>query len=50
MANVEGDVLLDGAQVGRWISTAMAREAGRPPTAARGFNTRMTPAWPGFPL
>jgi hypothetical protein len=50
MASVEGDVLLDGAQVGRWISTAMAREAGRPPTAARGFNARMTPAWPGFPL
>ncbi len=50
MANVQGDVMLDGAQVGRWLSGAMAREAGRPPTAARSFNTRMAPAWPGTPL
>ena len=50
MATVQGDVMLDGAQVGRWISSAMAREAARPPTAARGFNTRMAPAWPGTSL
>ena len=49
-APMQGDVMLDGAQVGRWISSVMAREAARPPTAARGFNTRMTPAWPGSPL
>jgi hypothetical protein len=43
-------MMLDGIRVGQWISSTMAREAARPPTAARGFNTRMTPAWPGMPL
>jgi hypothetical protein len=50
MVKVECNFMLDGAQIGRWISSAMAKEAARPPTAARGFNTRMTPAWPSIPL
>jgi hypothetical protein len=50
MAKVGCNFIFDGAQLGRWISGAMAKEAARPPTAARGFNTRMTPAWPGIPL
>jgi hypothetical protein len=50
MDKIEGDIMLDGVPVGRWIASAMAKEAARPPTAARGFNTRMTPAWPGIPL
>ncbi|WP_284944564.1 hypothetical protein [Acidisoma cladoniae] len=50
VASLQGDVMLDGMKVGRWISGMMAREATRPPTSARGFNTRMAPAWPGTPL
>jgi hypothetical protein len=50
MASVHGNVMLDGVHVGRWVSGAMAKEAARPPTAARGFNTRMTPGWPGIPF
>jgi hypothetical protein len=50
MLTVECKYMFDKAQLGRWISQAMAKEAARPPTAARGFNTRMTPAWPGIPL
>jgi hypothetical protein len=49
-AKIECNVMLDGTELGRLISSAMAKEAARPPTAARGFNTRMTPAWPGIPL
>lgn len=47
---IPGDLWLDGISIGSWLSTTMAREAARPPTAARGFNTRMSPAWPGIPL
>jgi hypothetical protein len=50
LAVVHGDVLLDGAQLGRWISGNLARDAARPPTTARGFNTRVSPAWPGNAL
>jgi hypothetical protein len=50
MPTVSGNFMFNGMQMGRWVSGAMAKEAARPPTTARGFNTRMTPAWPGIPL
>jgi hypothetical protein len=48
--SMQGDVYLDGARVGRWMSGLMAREAARPPTGGRGFNPRDSPARPGMGL
>lgn len=45
--SMRGDVFLDGARVGRWMSEQMAREAGRPNTGPTGFDPRRSPAWPG---
>jgi hypothetical protein len=50
MTVIQGDLLIDGAQIGRWLGETMAREAARPPAAARRFNSRMMPAWPGMSL
>jgi hypothetical protein len=50
MALLQGDLLIDGAQIGRWLAGSMAREAARPPSAARRFNSRMMPTWPGMSL
>ena len=46
-SSMRGDVFLDGAQVGRWMSEQMARDAGRPNTGPTGFDPRRSPAWPG---
>lgn len=43
----QGDVYLDGARVGRWMSNRMAREAERPQAGVTGFDPRLSPAWPG---
>ncbi|MCB8880414.1 hypothetical protein ACELLULO517_09235 [Acidisoma cellulosilytica] len=47
-ATLRGDIMIDGIQMGRWLAESMARQAARPPTAARRFNTRMAPSWPGY--
>lgn len=47
---IQGDLLIDGAQIGRWLGETMGRAAARPPSAARRFNSRMMPAWPGMSL
>ncbi len=44
---VRGDVYLDGARVGRWMSDRLAREADRPQAGVTGFDPRLGPAWPG---
>jgi hypothetical protein len=44
---VQGDVFLDGARVGRWMSDRLAREADRPQAGMTGFDPRLGPAWPG---
>jgi hypothetical protein len=44
---VQGDVYLDGARVGRWMSDRLAREADRPQAGVTGFDPRLGPAWPG---
>jgi hypothetical protein len=44
---VQGDVYLDGARVGRWLSDHLAREANRPQTGVTGFDSRLGLAWPG---
>lgn len=43
----EGDVYLDGALVGRWLSRYLAREAGLPSSGPTGFDPRRTPQRPG---
>jgi len=43
----QGDVYLDGARVGRWMATYLARSAARPPGGTTGFDPRQTIAWPG---
>lgn len=43
----QGDVYLDGARVGRWMSDRLAREVNRPQAGVTGFDPRLGPAWPG---
>jgi hypothetical protein len=42
-----GDVFLDGARVGSWLSDRLAREAARPQFGATGIDPTIAPAWPG---
>ncbi len=44
---VQGDVYLDGARVGRWMSNRLAREVERPQAGVTGFDPRLGAAWPG---
>ena len=44
---MQGDVYLDGARVGRWMSDQLAREADGPQAGITGFDPRLGPAWPG---
>lgn len=45
---LQGALSIDGAQIGRWLAETVARQAARPPTSARRFNSRMMPNWPGY--
>lgn len=47
---IQGELMIDGVQIGRWLAETMARQAAQPPSAARRFNSRMMPAWPGMSL
>ena len=42
-----GDVILDGARVGRWMTNNLARQAARPPAGPTGPDPRQTPLWSG---
>jgi hypothetical protein len=42
-----GDVFLDGALVGRWMSRLLSREAGRAPAGPTGFDPRRNALLPG---
>lgn len=44
---VQGDVFLDGARVGRWMSDRLARDVDRPQSGVTGFDPRLGAAWPG---
>ena len=44
---IQGDVYLDGTLLGRWMSRALSREAGRPPTGGAWFDPRRSPLPPG---
>ena len=43
----QGDVFLDGARIGRWMSDRLARDVDRPQSGVTGFDPRLSPAWPG---
>lgn len=43
----EGRLLLEGFELGRWMSDRLDRAATRPPGGATGFDPRLSPAWPG---
>lgn len=42
-----GDVYLDGARLGHWMASNLARSAGRPPSGTTGFDPRLGVTWPG---
>lgn len=46
----DGNIYLDGHLVGRWMSSHLAREAGRPPAGPTGFDARASIIWPGAPI
>ena len=43
----QGELILDGTSLGRWIMDRIAREMTRPPAGMTGFDTRMTPLYSG---
>ena len=44
---IQGDVFLDGALVGRWISRFLSKETGRPSSGPTGFDSRRNALLPG---
>ncbi len=44
---MQGDIVLDGARVGRWMASNLARQAARPPAGPTGPDPRQTPLWSG---
>ena len=44
---LQGDIILDGARVGRWMTSTLARQAARPPAGPTGPDPRQTPLWSG---
>ena len=44
-----GEIILDSARLGRWISDHLARAANRPPSGATGFDSRISPNYAGAP-
>jgi hypothetical protein len=47
---LQGDILIDGSKLGRWVTDRLVKAAGMPRAAATGFDSRMTPTWPGAPI
>ncbi len=44
---LQGDITLDGARVGRWMASTLARQAARPAAGPTGPDPRQTPLWSG---
>ena len=44
---LQGDIILDGARVGRWLTRNLARQAARPSASPTGPDPRQTPLWSG---
>jgi hypothetical protein len=45
----EGLLILDGAQLGRWIMDRIARQISRPTAGTTGIDPRVSPIYPGAP-
>jgi hypothetical protein len=45
----EGMLIIDGAQLGRWVIDHLARQASRPMAGMTGIDPRMNPTFPGAP-
>ncbi|GAN76357.1 hypothetical protein Asru_0086_33 [Acidisphaera rubrifaciens HS-AP3] len=46
-APVSGTIMIDGAELGRWIVDHLTQAASRPPSGGTAFDPRMTPVWAG---
>ena len=44
---MQGDIIIDGMRLGRWLTNAMARQASRPPSGPVAPDPRQTPLWSG---
>ena len=49
-AELQGDIFIDGSKLGRWMTDRLVKAAESPRAAMTGFNSRMTPTWPGSPM
>jgi hypothetical protein len=45
----QGVIILDGAQLGRWVVDRIARQASRPVAGTTGIDPRINPTFPGAP-
>jgi hypothetical protein len=45
---MSGEIILEGAHVGRWVADMLAEMASRPPNGTTGFDPRIGPSWPGM--
>ena len=44
---MQGDIIIDGMRLGRWMTNAMARQASRPASGPVAPDPRQTPLWSG---
>ena len=44
---LQGDIILDGVRLGRWMTSNLARQAARPAAGPTGPDPRQTPLWSG---
>ena len=44
---MQGDIIIDGNKLGRWMTSNLARQASRPPSGPVGPDPRQTPLWSG---
>ena len=44
---MSGTIVIDGAELGRWIVDHLTQAASRPPAGGTAFDPRMTPVWAG---
>lgn len=47
-SHASGDIMLDGAHLGRWVSDSLARLSERPLSGSTGLDPRMAPNWPAM--
>ncbi len=44
---LQGDIIIDGTRLGRWMTNSLARQASRPPSGPVAPDPRQTPLWSG---